>query len=75
MIRAASNSVSQMAVFPLQDILGLPTEHRMNLPGTLGTGNWSWRFGWPMLGHEPARILGVITAVSGRGPISLLRDA
>jgi 4-alpha-glucanotransferase len=75
MIRAASNSVSQMAVFPLQDILGLPTEHRMNLPGTLGSSNWSWRFDWPMLGHEPARVLGVITAVSGRGPISLLRDA
>jgi 4-alpha-glucanotransferase len=75
MIRAASNSVSKMAVFPLQDILGLPTEHRMNQPGTLGTGNWSWRFSWPMLGHEPARVLGVITAVSGRGPISLLRDA
>jgi 4-alpha-glucanotransferase len=47
----------------------------MNQPGTLGTGNWSWRFSWPMLGHEPARVLGVITAVSGRGPISLLRDA
>ncbi len=73
MIRAASNSVSQMAVFPLQDVLGLASEQRMNLPGTLGTANWSWRFTWPMLGHEPARVLGVITAVSGRGPIGLLR--
>ena len=62
-----------MAVFPLQDVLGLGSEQRMNLPGTLGTANWSWRFTWPMLGHEPARVLGVITAVSGRGPIGLLR--
>jgi len=73
MIRAASQSVSRLAVFPLQDVLGLPSEHRMNLPGTLGSSNWSWRFAWPMLGSEPARVLGVITAVSGRGPIGLLR--
>ena len=73
MIRAASNSVSQMAVFPLQDVLGLGSEQRMNLPGTLGTANWSWRFTWPMLGGEPARRLGVIAAASGRGPIELLR--
>ena len=73
MIRAASNSVSKLAVFPLQDVLGLPSGDRMNLPGTLSTDNWSWRFGWPMLGHEAARVLGVITAVSGRGSIGLLR--
>ena len=64
-----------MAVFPLQDVLGLPSEHRMNLPGTLSTDNWSWRFAWSKLGHEPARVLGVITAVSGRGSIGLLRNA
>jgi 4-alpha-glucanotransferase len=74
MIRAASNSVSKLAVFPLQDVLGLPSEDRMNLPGTLSERNWSWRFGWTMLGHEPARVLGVITAVSGRGSIGLLRN-
>ena len=73
MIRAACNSVSQMAVFPLQDVLGLGSEQRMNLPGTLGTANWSWRFTWPMLSGEPARRLGVIAAASGRGPIELLR--
>ena len=75
MIRAASNSVSKLAVFPLQDVLGLPSEDRMNLPGVLSERNWSWRFGWALLGHEPARVLGVITAVSGRGSIGLLRNA
>jgi 4-alpha-glucanotransferase len=52
-------------VFPLQDVLGLDTRHRMNTPG-LGEGNWSWRFDWSMVGTEPARVLGAISAVTGR---------
>jgi 4-alpha-glucanotransferase len=71
MIRAACNSVAAMAVFPLQDVLGLGGEHRMNLPGST-EGNWAWRFDWPMIGSEPARVLGLITAASGRGPFKLL---
>jgi 4-alpha-glucanotransferase len=62
-IRACMNSVSNLAVFPLQDVLGLPTQH---LPGTLGPLNWSWRFEWPMLGAEPARVLALMSATSGR---------
>lgn len=58
-----------IAVFPLQDVLGLPSNHRMNIPGILG-GNWGWRFSWGMVGTEPTRVLGVITAASGRGPWS-----
>lgn len=76
MIRACCNSVADIAVFPLQDVLGLDSAHRMNVPGVLG-GNWGWRFGWEMLaidaGNEPARVLGLITAASGRGPFELLR--
>ena len=71
-IRAACNSVAQLAIFPMQDVLGLNGAHRMNLPGT-GIGNWGWRFDWPMVGGEPARVLGLITAASGRGPFELLR--
>ena len=56
----------------LQDVLGLGGEHRMNVPGILG-GNWAWRFKWDMLGQEPARVLGLISAASGRAPIGLLR--
>jgi 4-alpha-glucanotransferase len=73
MIRACCNSVANIAVFPLQDVLGLGSEHRMNTPGTVGDHNWSWRFDWPMLGAEPTRVLGLITAASGRGPFGLLR--
>ncbi len=72
MIRAACNSVANIAVYPLQDVLGLPSEHRMNTPGTVGDENWSWRFDWGMVGSEPARVLGLITAASGRGRFELL---
>jgi len=72
MIRACCNSVARTVVFPLQDVLGLASEHRMNIPGTVGGANWTWRFTWPMLGDEAGRVLGLITAASGRGAFSLL---
>jgi 4-alpha-glucanotransferase len=42
-IRMALRSVARLSVIPLQDLLGLGSESRMNLPGT-ATGNWEWRF-------------------------------
>jgi 4-alpha-glucanotransferase len=42
LIRAAWSSVAVMAIAPLQDILRLGTEARMNFPGK-ETGNWMWR--------------------------------
>jgi 4-alpha-glucanotransferase len=71
-IRAACNSVAELAVFPLQDVLGLPSTARMNTPGTLGGDNWTWRFDWNMVGSEAGRVLGLIGAASGRGPFALL---
>ena len=72
MVRALCTSVACMAVFPLQDVLGLDNAARMNTPGTLGGQNWGWRFDWSMLGQEPGRVLGLITAASGRAPISFM---
>ncbi|MCW5661380.1 MAG: 4-alpha-glucanotransferase [Burkholderiaceae bacterium] len=72
MIRALCNSVANTVIVPLQDVLGLPRASRMNLPGTMGGDNWAWRFDWPMVGTETGRVLGVITAASGRGPFGLL---
>ncbi len=43
-IRLAWSSVTEFAITPLQDVLGLGNEGRMNLPGT-SNGNWQWRFG------------------------------
>ena len=42
-IRLALGSVARWSIFPLQDILGLGSESRMNLPGT-SRNNWEWRF-------------------------------
>ena len=45
LIRMALESRGQMAVIPLQDVLGLDGSARMNTPGT-HTGNWKWSFAW-----------------------------
>jgi 4-alpha-glucanotransferase len=45
MIRAAMASVADTAVHPMQDVLALPTECRMNYPGQ-ESGWWGWRFEW-----------------------------
>ena len=42
MIRAAYTSVADLAVAPLQDVLDLGSEARMNVPG-IAKGNWTWR--------------------------------
>ncbi|MCB1552727.1 MAG: 4-alpha-glucanotransferase [Xanthomonadales bacterium] len=72
MIRACCNSVANLAVFPLQDVLGLDAAHRMNTPGTMNGGNWSWRFDWPVLADEAGRVLGLICAGSGRAAFDKL---
>lgn len=43
MIRAIMASIANIAIVPLQDVLGLGSEARMNLPGTTA-GNWKWRY-------------------------------
>ena len=43
MIRAVLASVADVAIVPLQDVLGLGSEARMNLPGRV-SGNWKWRY-------------------------------
>ena len=43
--------MADTAVIPMQDILGLGSEHRMNFPGK-SEGYWEWRFSWHQL--EPA---------------------
>jgi 4-alpha-glucanotransferase len=43
MIRAAMLSPANTVIFPLQDVLGLGTEARMNVPG-VAEKNWRWRF-------------------------------
>ena len=75
MIRACCNSVANIAVCQFQDALGLGSAHRMNIPGTVGAHNWTWRFRWDQVSHEPARVLGLLTAASGRGRFDLMAKA
>lgn len=51
LIHAALGSVANLAIIPMQDILELGTEDRMNTPGTT-TGNWAWRFRWDQVTPE-----------------------
>ncbi|HWB32910.1 MAG TPA: 4-alpha-glucanotransferase [Acidobacteriaceae bacterium] len=43
MVRAAASSVANLCIFPLQDILHLGSEARMNIPSA-SHGNWTWRY-------------------------------
>ncbi|KAL3683790.1 hypothetical protein R1sor_001812 [Riccia sorocarpa] len=43
-IRAAMSSVARTVIVPMQDVLGLDTDARMNIPATQA-GNWGWRIG------------------------------
>lgn len=43
MMKAAARSVAATCIFPLQDVLHLGSEARMNTPGD-GQGNWTWRY-------------------------------
>jgi 4-alpha-glucanotransferase len=45
LIDAVYDSGSQLAVLPMQDLLALGSQSRMNSPGTV-IGNWRWRFAW-----------------------------
>ena len=56
MIRTVLASIADTAIIPLQDVLGLGTEGRMNLPGT-SRGNWRWRFQSGVLSPELAKRL------------------
>jgi 4-alpha-glucanotransferase len=65
LIRLASMSVANTVIFPLQDVLGLGNEARMNTPATV-SGNWTWRLRSDMLAEAPRDRLAELTAVYGR---------
>lgn len=64
-IRTAYQSVSDYAIIQLQDILGLGSEARMNIPSTLG-GNWVWRIKRGALTKEVAYRLRKLSKTYGR---------
>jgi 4-alpha-glucanotransferase len=72
LIRAAYSSPSNMAVIPMQDILGLGSEARLNSPGK-PEGNWRWRLGpgdlERLASGGAATYLAELAALYGRAPL------
>lgn len=65
LIRTSLQSVSQLAVIPMQDILSLDGAHRMNVPGTC-EGNWTWQFSWDRVNATCAPRLKKLNDLYGR---------
>ncbi len=65
MIRAVEASVAGVVIVPLQDVLGLGSSARMNLPGTV-SGNWKWRYRTGALNAELSARLRSLTALYDR---------
>jgi 4-alpha-glucanotransferase len=65
LIRATASSVADLALYPVQDILELGSEARMNVPSR-PTGNWSWRSAENALTPALAQKLAALTAVTDR---------
>jgi len=68
MIRLAWASVTDTAIAPLQDVLDLGTEARMNLPGR-PSGNWTWRFRSGQLTEAMLDRLADLTVLYGRAKV------
>jgi 4-alpha-glucanotransferase len=64
-IRAVLGSVADTAIVPMQDVLGLGHDARMNQPAT-SSGNWRWRMDAGAATDSIARRLGTLAEVYGR---------
>jgi len=64
-IRAAMAAVADIAIIPLQDVLGLGAEARMNIPAS-EEGNWGWRYTEGALTGEASSRLKELAAIYGR---------
>ncbi len=67
LIRLAYSSVANLAILPVQDLLGLGEESRMNFPGT-AEGNWEWRYRSGALSDELSDRLKTMVHTYGRAP-------
>jgi 4-alpha-glucanotransferase len=65
MIRANWESPAMITIVPLQDLLGLGTEGRMNFPGH-AQGNWEWRFEEVELTRDRAEWMRQLNEQTGR---------
>jgi len=66
MLRLCSMSVARIAMAPMQDVLGLGSEARMNTP-SVAAGNWAWRMRAGDISDELAERLKGLAGLYGRG--------
>jgi 4-alpha-glucanotransferase len=66
-VRSAFASPADTAIVPVQDLLGLGSESRLNTPG-VARGNWSWRLEPWALSQEVAAEVAELSRVTGRSP-------
>ena len=74
LIRAASASVAELSIVPMQDVLGLDSTNRMNQP-TLAEGAWEWRFTWDQVAPWHAERLSELARLHGRIPLKPVNPA
>ena len=65
-VRLVMQSVARLVILPVQDVLNLDENHRMNTPG-LGGRSWQWRLEPGQLTDEAAKNLLKLTRMTGRG--------
>jgi 4-alpha-glucanotransferase len=74
LVRMAYASVARLAVAPMQDVLGLGSESRMNIPSR-ESGNWSWRMSPGSLTSALAEKLAALVEICDRMPGSAAAEA
>jgi 4-alpha-glucanotransferase len=65
LVRMAFSSVAELAIVPMQDLLQLGRQARMNTPG-VAEGNWSWRFLPEQLPDDLAPRIARLAELTGR---------
>jgi 4-alpha-glucanotransferase len=65
LMELAFSTKAKLAVVPMQDILALDSESRMNTPGTI-VGNWVWQFEWQQLTEQFRQQFKQAVKTSGR---------
>ena len=66
MIEYSLQSRAMMVMIPVQDLLGLGSESRMNTPGTISDQNWSWRMEPDLLKDSLIKKMKLITKEAKR---------
>lgn len=65
MLKLAWSSVANIAIAPLQDILLLDENARMNIPG-VANGNWCWRFTWKEIQQKQLKFIEELNTIYNR---------